>query len=120
MTYVYTKDPVVGGSVIAKYVDAAGNTISDNAFKSGDVGDDYKTVQKTIPGYNFKKIQAPEFGQFTTQEQTLTNVYTKDPVVGGNVIAKSVEAAGNTISDNVVKSGEVGEDYTTEQQTIPG
>ena len=120
VTYVYTKDPVVGGSVIAKYVDAAGNTISDNVVKSGNVGEDYTTEQKTIPGYTFKEIQGPASGQFTSQEQTVTYVYTKDPVVGGSVIAKYVDAAGNTISDNVVKSGNVGEDYTTEQKTIPG
>ena len=120
VTYVYTKDPVVGGNVIAKYVDAAGNTISDNVVKSGNVGEDYTTEQKTIPGYTFKEIQGPASGQFTSQEQTVTYVYTKDPVVGGNVIAKYVDAAGNTISDNVVKSGNVGEDYTTEQKTIPG
>ena len=120
VTYVYTKDPVVGGSVIAKYVDAAGNTISDNVVKSGNVGEDYTTEQKTIPGYTFKEIQGPASGQFTSQEQTVTYVYTKDPVVGGNVIAKYVDAAGNTISDNVVKSGNVGKDYTTEQKTIPG
>ena len=84
------------------------------------MGKDYTTEQKTIPGYTFKEIQGPASGQFASQEQTVTYVYTKDPVVGGNVIAKYVDAAGNTISDNVVKSGNVGEDYTTEQKTIPG
>ena len=72
---------IVGGSVIAKYVDAAGNTISDNVVKSGNVGEDYTTEQKTIPGYSFKEIQGPASGQFTSQEQTVTYVYTKDPLV---------------------------------------
>ena len=72
---------IVGGNVIAKYVDAAGNTISDNVVKSGNVGEDYTTEQKTIPGYSFKEIQGPASGQFTSQEQTVTYVYTKDPLV---------------------------------------
>ena len=81
ITDQYDTTPIVGGSVIAKYVDAAGNTISDNVVKSGNVGEDYTTEQKTIPGYSFKEIQGPAFGQFTSQEQTVTYVYTKDPLV---------------------------------------
>ena len=81
ITDQYDTTPIVGGSVIAKYVDAAGNTISDNVVKSGNVGEDYTTEQKTIPGYSFKEIQGPASGQFTSQEQTVTYVYTKDPLV---------------------------------------
>ena len=84
MTYVYTKDPVVGGSVIAKYVDAAGNTISDNVVKSGNVGEDYTTEQKTIPGYTFKEVQGNPTGSFTDQDQTVTYVYTKNPATDNN------------------------------------
>ncbi|MFZ2567707.1 MAG: MucBP domain-containing protein, partial [Blautia wexlerae] len=103
-TRTLTNDvPDKKSSITVNYVDTSGNTISDNVVKSGNVGEDYTTEQKTIPGYSFKEIQGPAFGQFTSQEQTVTYVYTKDPVVGGNVIAKYVDAAGNTISDNVVK-----------------
>ena len=120
VTYVYTKDPVVGGSVLVKYVDEAGNTLSDNVVKSGNIGDDYSTEQKAIPGYTFKEVQGSASGQFTDQEQTITYVYTKDPVAGANVTVKYVDGAGNTLSDNVVKSGNIGDDYSTEQKAIPG
>ena len=120
-TRTLTNDvPDKKSSITVHYVDTSGDTISDNVIKTGNVGDFYTTEQKVIPGYTFKEIQGPASGQFASQEQTVTYVYTKDPVVGGNVIAKYVDAAGNTISDNVVKSGNVGEDYTTEQKTIPG
>ena len=102
MTYVYTKDPVVGGSVIAKYVDAAGNTISDNVVKSGNVGEDYTTEQKTIPGYSFKEIQGPASGQFTSQEQTVTYVYTKDPLVPD----KSTDSTNTVSSSKLPKTGD--------------
>ena len=120
VTYVYTKDPVVGGNVTAKYVDGAGNTLSDNVVKSGNIGDDYSTEQKAIPGYTFKEVQGSASGQFTDQEQTITYVYTKDPVAGANVTAKYVDENGKTISDDVVKNGNVGDSYTTEQKAIPG
>jgi uncharacterized surface anchored protein len=120
VTYVYTKDPVAGGNVTVKYVDGAGNTISDNVVKSGNIGDDYSTDQKAIPGYTFKEVQGSASGQFTYQEQTVIYVYTKDPVAGANVTAKYVDENGNTISDNVVKSGNIGDDYSTDQKAIPG
>ena len=76
--YVYTADPVAGGNVTVKYVDGAGNTISDNVVKSGNIGNDYSTEQKAIPGYTFKEVQGSASGQFTDQEQTVTYVYTKN------------------------------------------
>ena len=107
-------------SVTAHYVDTEGNAISDNVVKTGNIGDTYSTEQKTIPGYTFKEVQGSASGQFTDQEQTVTYVYTKDPVAGGNVTVKYVDGAGNTISDNVVKSGNIGDDYSTDQKAIPG
>ena len=122
--YIYdsieTRADLKYGNVTVKYVDGAGNTISDNVVKSGRIGDDYSTDQKAIPGYTFKEVQGSASGQFTDQEQTVTYVYTKDPVAGANVTAKYVDENGKTISDNVVKSGNIGDDYSTEQKAIPG
>ncbi|WP_406834977.1 MucBP domain-containing protein [Lactococcus lactis] len=120
VTYVYTKDPIAGGDVTAKYVDTDGNKISDDVVKSGNIGDAYTTEQKTIDGYTFKEVQGSATGTFTDQVQTVTYVYTKDPIAGGDVTAKYVDTDGNKISDDVVKSGNVGDAYTTEQKTIDG
>ena len=80
--YIYDRIETIAdlkyGNVTVKYVDGAGNTISDNVVKSGNIGDDYSTDQKAIPGYTFKEIQGSASGQFTDQEQTVTYVYTKD------------------------------------------
>ena len=90
-------------------------------MKNGNVGDSYTTEQKAIPGYTFKAVQGNPTGQFTSDAQTVTYIYTKDPVAGGNVTVKYVDGAGgNTISDNVVKSGNIGDDYSTDQKAIPG
>ena len=77
-THIYTKDPVAGGNVTVKYVDGAGNTISDNVVKSGNIGDSYTTEQKSIPGYTFKEVQGSASGKFTAQDQTVYYVYTKN------------------------------------------
>ena len=88
-------------------------------MKNGNVGDSYTTEQKAIPGYTFKEVQGSASGQFTSHAG-VTYVYTKDPVAGGNVTVKYVDENGNTISDDVVKNGNVGDSYTTEQKAIPG
>ncbi len=118
--YIYTKQAKLGADVTVKYVDTLGNTIADNKILSGNIGDSYQTEQLPINGYTFKESSGNISGTFTDQEQTVTYVYTKDPVAGGSVTAKYVDTSGNAISDNVVKTGNIGDTYSTEQKTIPG
>ena len=112
--------PVKGKDVTEKYIDTDGNKISDDVVKSGNIGDTYTTEQKKIDGYTFKEIQGNATGTFTDKAQTVTYVYTKNPVAGGDVTAKYVDTDGNKISDDVVKSGNVGDAYSTDQKTIEG
>ena len=70
--------PVKGGDVTAKYLDTNGNKISDDAVKTGNVGETYTTEQKSIDGYTFQEVKGNTSGQFTDQAQTVTYVYTKD------------------------------------------
>ena len=80
----YTKTPVAGGNVTAKYVDENGNPIADDVIASGNVGDPYSTTQKDVPGYTFKEVQGNPTGSFTDQNQTVTYVYTKNPATDNN------------------------------------
>ncbi|WP_244851266.1 MucBP domain-containing protein [Lactococcus formosensis] len=114
--------PVKGGDVTAKYLDTNGNKISDDAVKTGNVGETYTTEQKSIDGYTFQEVQGNTSGQFTDQAQTVTYVYTKNeiPNATGTVLAKYVDTDGNKISEDIVKSGTVGEGYSTEKKVIKG
>jgi LPXTG-motif cell wall-anchored protein len=120
VTYVYTKSPVAGSDVTAKYVDTEGNKISEDVVKSGNIGEDYTTEQKEIEGYTFKEVQGDASGKFTDQAQTVTYVYTKNPLAGSDITAKYVDTEGNKISEDVVKSGNIGEDYSTDKKEIEG
>ena len=80
----YTKTPVAGGNVTAKYVDENGNPIADDVIASGNVGDPYSTTQKDVLGYTFKEVQGNPTGSFTDQDQTVTYVYTKNPATDNN------------------------------------
>lgn len=86
------------------------------------MGEDYTSEQKEIPGYTFKEVQGNPTGQFSDQAQTVVYIYTKDEVipVTGTVIVKYEDEKGNTLSDSVIKSGTVGENYTTEKKDIKG
>ncbi len=108
------------GKLTEKFVDESGNSIADNVVSSGNVGDPYSTTQKDIAGYTFKEVQGTPTGSFTAQDQTVTYVYTKNPVAGGNVTAKYVDESGNSIADNVVSSGNIGAPYSTTQKDIAG
>ncbi|EOJ64927.1 MucBP domain-containing protein [Enterococcus faecalis] len=120
VTYVYVNNPVKAAEVTAKYVDIEGNKISDEVVKMGNIGDDYNTEQKEIDGYTFKEVRGNPTGKFTDQPQTVTYVYVKNPVKAAEVTAKYVDIEGNQISDEVVKTGNIGDDYTTEQKSIAG
>ena len=53
--------------------------------------------------------------------QTVTYVYTHNSIPGGNVTAKYVDTKGKTIAHDVVKTGNIGNPYSTEKKsrTIP-
>lgn len=111
---------VAQGTVVTHYVDDTGMPIADDDIQQGDQGSPWATQQKDIPGYSFKEIQGNPTGNYTANDQEVTYVYTRSPVAGGDVTAKYVDTDGQTISENVVKSGNVGENYTTEQKEIDG
>lgn len=79
-TYVWEKVSQSGGPVTVNYVDENGNNIADPVVKSGNVGDKYSTEQKEINDYTFKEVQGNATGTFTADAQTVTYVYTKNPV----------------------------------------
>ncbi|MDC0815745.1 bacterial Ig-like domain-containing protein [Lactococcus petauri] len=121
-TLTVINHPIQNSEVIVKYIDTDGNKILGNIVKTGNIGETYTTEQKAIEGYTFKEVQGKPSGQFTDQAQTVTYVYTKNeiPNLTGTVLVKYVDTDGNKISEDVVKSGTVGEDYSTEKKAIKG
>ncbi|WP_285141050.1 MucBP domain-containing protein [Lactococcus petauri] len=120
VSYIYKKEVIAGGDVTVKYVDSHGKNIANDVVKSGNVGEDYATEQKDIEGYSFKEVQGNIFGKFQNQPQNVIYVYTKNPVIAANVTVIYVDEDDNQISENVVKSGNIGDIYSTEQKDING
>ncbi|WP_279281933.1 MucBP domain-containing protein [Enterococcus gallinarum] len=130
VTYVYIKDPVPAADVMVEYVDNEGNQIHEPQTLSGNIGEKYDvstpTYQLTIDGYTLDTNQLPDnmTGVFSDTAQTVTYVYTKDPVPAADVTINYVDNEGKEIHKSKTLTGNIGEKYDastpTYQLTIDG
>ncbi|MFN6670333.1 MucBP domain-containing protein [Enterococcus gallinarum] len=130
VTYVYTKDPMLAADVTIEYVDSEGNQLHESQILKGTIGEEYDvstpTYQLTIDGYTLDATQLPDniTGVFSDTAQTVTYVYTKDPVPAADVTIKYVDSEGKEIHESQAISGKIGEKYDAStpdyQLTIDG
>ncbi|MGH1803337.1 MucBP domain-containing protein [Enterococcus gallinarum] len=130
VTYVYTKDSIHAADVTVEYVDNEGNQIHESQTLKGNIGDKYDAntpdYQLAIDGYTLDSTQLPDnmTGTFSDTAQTVTYVYTKDPVPAADVMIKYVDNEGKEIHKSKTLTGNIGEKYDastpTYQLTIDG
>ena len=117
ITYIYTKNPIPAADVTVEYADTEGNEIHASQTISGNVGDSYdastEKYQLTIEGYTLDKTQLPENnkGVFGETVQTVTYIYTKNPVPAADITVEYVDTEGNEIRSSQKINGNVGESY---------
>ena len=117
VTYIYTKNPIPAADVTVEYVDTEGNEIHPSQTISGNVGESYdastKNYQLVIEGYTLDESQLPENlkGVFSETAQTVTYVYTKNPIPAADVTVEYVDTEGKEVHPSQVISGNVGESY---------
>ena len=130
VTYIYTKNPVPAADVTIEYVDTEGSEIHASQTISGNVGESYdtstKNYQLVIEGYTLDESQLPENskGVFGETAQTITYIYTKNPIPAADVTVEYVDTEGKEIHPSQTISGNVGESYDAStkkyQLTIEG
>ena len=130
VTYIYTKDPIPAADVTVKYVDSEGKEIHEAQILSGNIGENYDAstakYQLTIDGYTLDTTQLPDnmTGFFSDTAQTVTYIYTKDPIPAADVTVKYVDSEGKEIHEAQILSGNIGENYDAStakyQLTIDG
>ncbi|WP_336680916.1 MucBP domain-containing protein [Enterococcus casseliflavus] len=130
VTYIYKKNSVPAADVTVKYVDTEGNEIRASLTISGTVGDSYdaskEKFQLTIEGYILDESQLPENlkGVFSETAQTVTYIYTKNPIPAADITVEYVDTEGKEIHPSQTISGNVGESYDAStkkyQLTIDG
>ncbi|HCX6193415.1 TPA: MucBP domain-containing protein [Listeria monocytogenes] len=111
--------PVKGGDVTVQYKDTTGAVLADSTTLSGNVGENYTTTAKTIDGYSLTTTPTNANGTFSTNPQTITYTYTKDPIAQP-VTVNYIDTDGKTIAPTETLSGNIGENYTTTAKTIQG
>ncbi|MEY8666349.1 MucBP domain-containing protein [Enterococcus innesii] len=122
-TYIYKKNPIPAADVTVEYVDTEGNEIHAAEKISGNVGDTYDAstdqYKLSIDGYTLDESQLPENhkGVFSETAQTVTYIYTKNPIPAADITVKYVDTEGEEIHSPQTISGNVGESYdaSTEQ-----
>ncbi|WP_254907312.1 MULTISPECIES: MucBP domain-containing protein [unclassified Enterococcus] len=77
VSYIYTKTTPKNSTITIKYEDSTGNKLADDIFESGIIGELYKTEQKEIVGYTFKKVIGRPEGVFMDENQIITYIYEK-------------------------------------------
>ncbi|WP_416242379.1 MucBP domain-containing protein [Enterococcus casseliflavus] len=117
VTYIYTKNPIQAADVTIEYLDTEGNEIHASQTISGNVGDSYdastEQYQLKIDGYTLDESQLPENskGVFSETAQTVTYIYTKNPIPAADITVEYVDTEGNEIHPSQIISGNVGEPY---------
>ncbi|OFG40786.1 MucBP domain-containing protein [Listeria monocytogenes] len=111
--------PVKGGDVTVQYKDTTGAVLADSTTLSGNVGENYTTTAKTIDGYSLTTTPTNANGTFSTNPQTVTYTYTKDPIAQP-VTVNYIDTDGKTIAPTETLSGNIGGNYTTTAKTIQG
>ncbi len=111
--------PVKGGDVTVQYKDTTGVVLADSITLSGNVGENYTTTAKTIDGYSLTTTPANANGTFSTNPQTVTYTYTKDPIAQP-VTVNYIDTDGKTIAPSETLTGNISENYTTTAKTSDG
>ncbi|HAA4065587.1 TPA_asm: cell surface protein [Listeria monocytogenes] len=111
--------PVKGGDVTVQYKDTTGVVLADSITLSGNVGENYTTTAKTIDGYSLTTTPTNANGTFSTNPQTVTYTYTKDPIAQP-VTVNYIDTDGKTIAPSETLTGNISENYTTTAKTIDG
>ncbi len=111
-------------SVTARYVDEKGTSLCEDIIYRGEDGEEYKTEQLEIKGYEFVKIEGNDTGFLKKHPQIVTYVYKeaeKEPdETRGIVNAQYVDEDGKPIKSDMMYRGYVNTNYQTGQLVIPG
>ncbi|WP_457951429.1 MucBP domain-containing protein [Lactiplantibacillus pentosus] len=116
VVYVYAKQ--IPQPVTASYQDENGQTLKPDVTHTGEIGAAYQTEVLEIPGYELVKAPHNASGVFTKEPQTVVYVYKELAVHPVTVSYR--DADGKSLHADVVLSGLFGQNYQTEQLTIPG
>lgn len=118
-TYSDNDSNIEKGSVIIKYQDTLGESISADTIIQGKIGEEYTTQEKVIEGYKYYEVLGKTQGQFEKENQTVIFVYEKIEATS-TVVVSYLDYNGNSISAEETLIGVIGTDYEAKEKIIEG
>ncbi|UHP11295.1 MucBP domain-containing protein [Listeria marthii] len=113
-------DPVPAANVTVQYEDTAKKKIAESVILTGYIGEDYHSSAKEIVGYTLTETPANAEGRFSTGEQTVTYVYSKDIIPAANITVQYVDEEGNELAPSEILLGNIDEVYQSSAKEIAG
>ena len=125
--YIHTSSnkPKVEGTVTARYLTEKQDKLADDLVTTGTVGSNFTLEEKTFQGYELARIEGKVSGQYQTEPQITTFIYTPKELQSstkesGRVQVTYVDEKDAQLADPVTLEGEVDASYTTEKKEISG
>ena len=125
--YIHTSSnkPKVEGTVTARYLTEKQDKLADDLVTTGTVGSDFTLEEKTFQGYELARIEGKISGQYQSEPQVTTFIYTpkesqSSAKESGRVQVTYVDEQDAQLADPVTLEGEVDASYTTEKKEIAG
>lgn len=125
-TFVAQFVELASGKVTVRYLDENGEAIAEDKVLSGTEGEDYDVSGEeyrleSIGDYKLIDETDNSTGIFNDDNILVIYTYQKESMANtGQIRVSYVDENGKKISDDVVKSGAIGDTYTTEQKEIEG
>ncbi|EFR87955.1 internalin-J, partial [Listeria marthii FSL S4-120] len=101
-----------------QHVDEEGNELAPSEILLGNIDDEYNSSAKEIAGYTLTETPANAQGIFSAEEQTVTYVYSKDPVPAANITVQYVDEEGSELAPSEILLGNIGEEYHSSAKEI--
>ena len=108
------------GLVTVRYQDTTGNPLAEEQQLSGEIGESYETKALELDGYTLAQIEGTEKGTYQEKPQTVTYIYSPNPISSGTVTAHYQDVNGLEIAESVALNGAIGDSYETNTKHIEG
>ncbi|MBC2099951.1 hypothetical protein HCJ70_12940 [Listeria booriae] len=107
--------------VTVRYVDDQGEVLAPEERLTGVLGEAYEAKAKTIDGYQLIEEPINRVGNFGTEAQTVTFVYTKEAIPASQAVTvRHLDTEGKILAPEEVLTGAIGDTYEAQAKAILG
>ncbi|EAD2137521.1 LPXTG cell wall anchor domain-containing protein [Listeria monocytogenes] len=117
---IVVEAPPKGADITVEYKSTTGETLAPIDTLEGLLDANYTSNPKTITGYTLTETPANANGTFLKEPQTVTYIYSKDPVPAEPVTVNYVDDKGKELAPSETFTGFIDDPYVSLEKTIDG